>query len=64
VVIRSVLILAINLIYSLKDIKNDFKGLNFVRGQGVVRFKSGAYTTVREHFAANRNAAIGQKIKL
>jgi hypothetical protein len=57
VVIRSVLILAINSIYSLKNIKNDFKGLDFVRGRG-------ANTTVREHFAASRNAAIGQKIKL
>jgi hypothetical protein len=28
------------------------------------RFKSGAYTLVREHFEAIRNAALGQKMKL
>ncbi len=29
-----------------------------------IRFKSGAYTTVREHFEADRNAAIGQKMRV
>ena len=31
-------------------------------GEAPIRFKSGAYTTVREHFKANRNAAIGRKM--
>jgi len=36
-----------------------FKILDYVRGQGVIRFKSGAYTSVREHFEADHNVAIG-----
>jgi hypothetical protein len=40
------------------------KALDFVRWQGVIRFKSGAYTAVREHFKSDRNAARGQKMKL
>ena len=35
---------------------------DFVRELGANRFKSGAYTTVREHFGAVRNAARGQKM--
>ncbi len=38
------------------------KPLDFVRGQGAIRFKSGAYTLVREHFESDWNAAIGQKM--
>jgi hypothetical protein len=29
----------------------------------VIRFKSGAYTIVREHFEVDHNTAIGQKIR-
>ncbi len=36
-----------------------FKSLDHVRGQGVRRFKRGAYTLVREHFEAPRNAVPG-----
>jgi hypothetical protein len=35
-------------------------GLNPVRGVGVIRRKSGAYTIVREHFAPDYNTALGQ----
>jgi hypothetical protein len=40
------------------------KNLVFVRGQGAIRFKSGAYTEVREHFEADRNTAIGQNMRV
>jgi hypothetical protein len=40
------------------------KCLDFVRGQGAIWFESGAYTIVREHFGPDRNAAIGQKMKV
>ena len=40
------------------------KPLDLVRGQGAIWFKSGAYTRVREHFEANRNAAIGQEMNV
>jgi hypothetical protein len=40
----------------------DPKCPDFVRGQGAIWFKNGAYTAVREYFEANRNAAIGQKM--
>ena len=40
----------------------DFKRLDFVREQGGIRFKNGAYTQVREYFESDRNAAIGQKM--
>ena len=36
------------------------KRLDIVRGQGLMRFKNGAYTLVREYFEPDRNAAIGQ----
>jgi hypothetical protein len=39
-----------------------FRPLGFDCGQGVIRFKSGAYTPVREHFESNRNAVHGQKM--
>ena len=39
-----------------------FKNLAFVQGQGVILFKSRAYTLVREHFGQSHNAAIGQKM--
>jgi hypothetical protein len=38
------------------------KRLDLVRGQGGIRFESGAYTSVREHFETDRNAAIGQEM--
>jgi hypothetical protein len=44
------------------DVKLAFKPLGFDRGQDVIRFKSGAYTPVREHFESNHNAAHGQKM--
>jgi len=40
------------------------KALDLVRGQGAVRFESGAYALVREHFGPDRNTAIGQEMKL
>jgi hypothetical protein len=46
----------------IKDTKPVFRALDLVRGQGVSRFKSGAYTIVREHFEAARNTAIGQEM--
>jgi hypothetical protein len=33
-------------------------------GKASIRFESGACTFVREHFKANRNAAIGHKMGL
>jgi hypothetical protein len=39
-----------------------YKSLDLVRGQGGIRFKSGAYTSVREHFETDHNAAIGQEM--
>jgi len=33
-------------------------------GKATMRFKSGAYTLVREHFKTHRNAAIGHKMGL
>jgi len=38
------------------------KSLDLVRGQGAIRFKSGAYTIVREHFESARYTASGQKM--
>jgi len=32
------------------------------KGKASIRFKSGAYTLVREHFELNRNAAIERKM--
>jgi hypothetical protein len=46
-----------------KETKTGFKSVDFFRGQGFIRFKSGAYTIVREHFEANYNAAIGKKMR-
>ena len=40
-------------------IKAILKIADHVREQGAIRFKSGAYTLVREHFGAECNAAIG-----
>jgi len=34
----------------IEMVKTGFKGLYYVRGQGAVRFKNGAYTSVREYF--------------
>jgi hypothetical protein len=31
-------------------------------GKASIRFESGAYMPIREHFKANRNAAIGHKM--
>jgi hypothetical protein len=39
-----------------------FKLLDLAREHGEIRFKSGAYTAVREHFESNFNTAIGQEI--
>jgi len=44
------------------NVKLAFKALDFDCGQGVIRFKSGAYTPVREHFESNHNAVHGQKM--
>jgi hypothetical protein len=43
--------------------KTGFEILDYVRGQGVSRFKSGAYTIVHEHFEPAHNAAIGHQMK-
>jgi len=40
----------------------DFKLLDLVREHGEIRFKSGAYTLVREHFESNFNKALGQEM--
>jgi hypothetical protein len=40
----------------------DFKPLDLAREQGGIRFKSGAYTIVREHFESDSNTAIGQEM--
>jgi hypothetical protein len=47
-----------------KETKTGFKGLYYVRGQGVPCIESGAYTQVREHFNARDNTAIGHKMGL
>ena len=39
--------------------KSDFNIPDHARRQGAIRFKSGAYTSVREHFESDRNAAFG-----
>ena len=39
--------------------KNRFRASDQAREQGVLRFESGAYTPVREHFGPQDNAAIG-----
>ena len=39
--------------------KSDFKTPDHTRRQGAIRFESGAYTLVREHFESDRNAALG-----
>ena len=44
------------------NVKLAFKPLDFGCEQGAIRFKSGAYTSVREHFEPNCNAAHGQKM--
>ena len=36
--------------------------LDFVREQGGIRFKNGAYTIVREYFKLELNTALGQKM--
>jgi hypothetical protein len=41
-----------------------FKTSDCVRGQGIPRIESGAYTLVREHFNSRDNAAIGHKMGL
>jgi hypothetical protein len=43
--------------------KQAYKALDFGRGQGVVRFKHGAYTIVREYFEPVHNTANGQKMR-
>ena len=54
---------------SLSEIRNffdkngiDFRPLDLAREQGGIRFKSGAYTIVREHFESDSNTAIGQEM--
>jgi hypothetical protein len=42
----------------LHGLKTVIKTPEFFRGQGAIRFKSGAYTQVREHFEPNWNAVI------
>jgi hypothetical protein len=42
----------------LKTPKSGFKILDRAKEQGALRQKSGAYTSVREHFLSERNAAI------
>jgi hypothetical protein len=41
-----------------------FQNPDLVRGQGVPRIKSGAYTPVREHFNPWDNAAIGPNMEI
>jgi hypothetical protein len=38
--------------------ESDFKTPDHARRQGAIRFKSGAYTSVREHFESDRNTSI------
>jgi hypothetical protein len=44
--------------------KIGIKRLDDIRGQGLIRFKSGAYTIVREYFEAAYNAAIGYQMRV
>ena len=46
----------------LKKGKPGLERLDLVQWQGVFRFKSGAYTLVREHFGAEHNAVTGQEM--
>ena len=55
--------------YSKLSHQKKYKRLNWLQnyyilfaGKASIRFKSGAYTLVREHFELNRNAAIGQEM--
>jgi hypothetical protein len=43
--------------------KIGFKRLDDIRGQGLIRFKSGAYTVVREYFETDYNAAIRYQMR-
>jgi hypothetical protein len=43
--------------------KTGFKTADFVRWLGVIRFKNGAYTLVREYFESDYNTAIGQNMR-
>jgi len=45
-------------------VKLPIKPLDLVRGQGKIRFESGAYTRVREYFEPDFNAAIGQEMRV
>jgi hypothetical protein len=56
--------LAINFTFKKLICKLVSEGPGFVRGQGAIRLKSGAYTAVCEHFESNRNAGIWQKMGL
>ncbi len=47
-----------------KNTKKAYKALDLGRGQGVNRFKNGAYTLVREYFESIHNTAIGQEMRL
>lgn len=47
-----------------KRVKLISKFLDLGREQGVVRFKSGAYTQVRQYFEPVHNVAIGQEMKV
>jgi hypothetical protein len=44
--------------------RTDFRCADFVREQGAVQFKNGAYTLVREYFKLGCNAAIEQKMRI
>ena len=51
-----------NELKTLELVKSDLKTSDHARRQGAIRFKSGAYTIVREHFESDRNAAFGYEM--
>jgi len=44
-------------------LRSGFKASECVRGQGVIRFKSGAYTVVCEYFEPDCNAVMEHKMR-
>jgi len=43
--------------------KTGFTAADYVQGQGLNRFKNGAYTIVREYFETIRNAGIEHQMR-
>ena len=49
---------------NFKKVEQVSERLDFVRGQGWIQFKNGAYTIVREYFKLDPNTALEQKMNV